>query len=665
MAQELHHRSQSPAKPESICLLVIEDSPADTELILLALRNGAPEAQFECTTCDTLKKAESLLAQETFHLILSDLHLPDSSGADTYKALLRHPKKIPLIILSGGWNDAMGQDAVREGAQDYIPKDTLPSPSIVKSILYALFRARLTKVREEHALELAKQRSALMARISHEIRTPMNGVIGMTSLLLGMPLSAEARECVETIRTSGEALLGIVNEVLDFSKLEAGKIQLEPTHFETGSFLNETIQLFRFQVTQKGLSLRLEVDPNFPKVLFADPTRIRQCLVNFLGNAIKFTEAGSVILKAKCLSQSENKVIVRFEVEDTGIGVKPEDLSQLFIPFSQVGRETVRRYGGTGLGLSITREIVTLMGGQAGVEPQKEGSCFWFEIPVELGSSDALVSTRNVNVERTMRFHEHARLLVVDDSAVNQKVAVQMIERLGMKADAVSNGHEAVETMKRNTYSAILMDCFMPDMDGYEATRRIRLLPHGEHIPILGVTATVVAEDLARCLESGMNAYLVKPFTMEQLAAALGEWVGWKGGPAGVSGSSYTPPSPDVRLNEHTLQQLRSLTKPGEKDFLQDLIEVFVDSAPKALEALEAAYADRNPDRVKRMAHKLKGLAANLGAERLVHMCEELEIAGTKGDISFKESGLTNLENEFGEVRGELEKQWKQHTPLH
>ena len=367
-------------------------------------------------------------------------------------------------------------------------------------------------------------KSAFLATMSHEIRTPLNGVVGMAGLLLDTRLSDTQREFADTIAHSAQALLGLINNILDFSKIEAGKVDLDFSDFELRPLLDEVIRVIAVQVREKSLNVTVATDPTIPRVLRGDACRLRQALLNLCGNAVKFTASGDVAVSAEALARSPESVNVVFNVRDTGIGIPADRLPSLFHPFTQVDTSTTRRFGGTGLGLSIVKRLAELMGGRVGVESREGvGSHFWLEvsllIPVQQPQTAPPVRpvVRNRSPERATR-----RILIVEDNPVNQKVALFVLASLGYRADVVPDGEQAVLAWQRADYELILMDCEMPVLDGYAATRQIRAEEAGaRHIPIIALTAHAVMGAEAECRAAGMDAYLTKPLIREQLEEHL------------------------------------------------------------------------------------------------------------------------------------------------
>ena len=675
-------------------------------------------------------------------------------------------------------------------------------------------RTRELEAERKRAVELARQaeeasraKSQFVANMSHEIRTPMNGVIGMIDLLQNTELTPKQRRFVEAAHRSAESLLGLINDILDFSKIDAGKLTLETIPFDLHQTLDDVGELLAESAQRKGLELACLVENNAVTDLLGDPGRLRQILINLMGNAIKFTERGEVVVRASGIEQTPEAVLLRFEVKDTGIGINPEAQARIFSAFMQADGSTTRHYGGTGLGLAIVRQLVEMMGGSVGVESEPgKGSTFWFTVrfgrqppgsrskslprhdlrglrvlivddnatnrdilrhqtqswgmheeSVEDGfralekmraaaargtafdlvildmmmpgmdgldlaraikaepaiaaphlvmltsvglhgdatearasgidgylskpvrqselynciatvmgkaASDGMLITRH-NVSTPPR-HSNARLLLAEDNPVNQEVATGMLEMLGYRADVAADGQEVIEALARGSYDLILMDCQMPRLDGYEATRVIRRQEQAgqkKRIPIVALTANVMAEDRERCLKSGMDDYLPKPLSREELEHVLARWLGPSHAsetPASVENPpptappSETPAMQEDLLDHKTLNAIRALQRDGAPSILNKVVGLYLGSAPELIRQMNAAAERNDAPALQKAAHSLKSSSANVGALHLSALCKELETMGRANSTDGAAQKAKAVETEFKRVEQAL-----------
>lgn len=489
------------------------------------------------------------------------------------------------------------------------------------------------------AAENANQaKSQFLANMSHEIRTPMNGIIGMTEVLLKSGLTDRQLHFAVTIKNSSDSLISIINDILDFSKIEAGRLALEKTPFNLLETITELTDVFAEQAEWKEISLKTEIDSDIPFSIEGDPVRFRQIMINLVSNALKFTEQGEIIIRAQTVASAADYVIIKFEIADTGIGIQPDVLQNIFDRFSQADGSTTRRFGGTGLGLAIARQLTELMGGTIGVESTYgTGSTFWFTTRLALYDGKLPESTYELFTKEPNKSSIcGAKVLVVEDTNVNREVCCELLMHLGHTATVAINGLDALELLLRERFDLVLMDCQMPIMDGYETTQKYREWEQKQgkdRLAIIALTGNAMEYDKQLCLDAGMDDYIKKPFHLKQLSIVLNRWL-----PSILHTDSIelSDVSESVMLNNATvasaqflerapLDAIKELRRPGTPDILKKIISVYENDAPQLILSLRSSIEQNNTGEAIRAAHSLKTSSAMLGAQQLADQCYVVE----------------------------------------
>jgi CheY-like chemotaxis protein/HPt (histidine-containing phosphotransfer) domain-containing protein len=450
----------------------------------------------------------------------------------------------------------------------------------------------------------------------------MNGIIGMVDLLEETQVTKLQKDYTGTLSSSANNLLSIVNDVLDFSKIEAGKLELESVPFNLRQLVEQVQSLFNIIASEKTLLLQTDYGADVPDTFYGDPVRIRQVLNNLIGNAIKFTDAGRVTVRVLLQKESSHDSTLRFEVEDTGIGISEEEANLIFEKFTQADNSVTRRFGGTGLGLSISRQLIDLMGGELGVASIKgKGALFHFTLTLAKTESASLESVQPGPANNDPDLQFDADVLLVEDNRVNQLVAKTVLQKMGLRVTLAENGRDALECYQNGKFDIILMDASMPVMDGFEATREIRLLEEdGHHLPIIALTALVMDGDRERCLEAGMDGHVSKPINREALQSVLKQYLPY-------TRADTTPPLIGAEIDEKPvlLREQLELATDGDPELIDEIVAITLQDLRTRTKEFKQAQRDKNLDDCERLAHSITGIAANVGGVQVELLARVLQ----------------------------------------
>lgn len=597
-------------------VLVVDDKEENLAIMVAALGDD-----YEVSVATDGNSALEAVAEIHPDIILLDVIMPDIDGYEVCRRLKDNESTmaIPVIFLTALTDSEAKTRGFALGAVDYITKPFEISEvrARVHTHLAIYFMGQELEQQKEIALENARLKAEFLATMSHEIRTPLNGILGMIQLLLETSLTQKQRGFAQTVYDSSNSLLSIINDILDHSKLEAGKLELEKIPFSPHKLLESVRSLMINRADEKGLHLYVNIDDAVPEAALGDPNRIRQILLNFVNNAIKFTDKGFV--RINLLTDIENYLY--FSVADTGIGISGEDRKKLFKDFSQVDSSISRRYGGTGLGLSICNKIVALMNGKIGVKSELgKGSEFWIIVPAEFTEQAEVAEGGTTVIESPLRTLPKLRILIAEDNKVNQEVLKGILDDTYHEISIANNGVESVQACGEHVYDIILMDMHMPDMNGITAAQRIRSLPGvTAGVPIIAVTASVGAADKDECLAAGMNGYITKPIDQNTLIAEIARLTKT----SMLNSVRTVAVRPEIKYLDPEL--LGNLENSVGRECTIMIFKEFIKNIGSFKSAIKTAFLSYDSRQLFFQVHKLKGAGVNLAMYVLGEIIEKIE----------------------------------------
>jgi signal transduction histidine kinase/HPt (histidine-containing phosphotransfer) domain-containing protein len=629
---------------KTIKILYVEDDELDQFVMKRTLKTL--EWKTDLTMASSLHEGKLLAKEIPFDCIFLDYLLPDGSGIDFLNSIRKEGNPTPVVMLTSQSDTQIAVEAMKCGAIDYIPKNFVNTEGLTQSLRYVLRTKEAEEERQRILKELIEARKVaeeaagmkemFLANMSHEIRTPLSGIMALSKILLSTPMTPEQTEYMNSIQKCSDSLLVIINDILDLTKIQAGKMSLENVRFDVRGIVHHTRQLFSAKASEKNITINCNIDESVPASLMGDPTRLSQVLNNLVSNAIKFTEKGSVDITVKTKYNTETNYNVQFFVKDSGIGISEEHIGKIFESFTQAGDDITRKFGGTGLGLTIVKKLIELQNGVIKVESTHgAGTTFSFTLPFDIAITEA---NKTQMTEMREEDVSHLRILVAEDNTINQLIVKKLLEPWKCTLDFADNGIIAIEKLQAGTYDVVLMDVQMPEMDGYTASQKIRkeLAEPWRSIPIMAMTAHVTQKEKQHCFECGMDDYISKPFDLADLKTKLIALTTHK-----KTSSTHTndPVSAPLNIETGKSEKETQIETPSTKinltylksiggdnpEFIIQMIEMFLQKTPEALEEMDKKFAEQNWEDVRNIAHRIKPTYTYVGLSDIHKMLATIE----------------------------------------
>ncbi len=615
-------------------ILVVDDNALNLHLLTTILTG----AEYTVLTCGNAEEAQEITDKSSPDIILLDVMMPGMDGFSLCRELKQNKRfsDIPVIFLTSLSQQEDIVEGFNAGGSDYIVKPFNRQELLARVRNHIrlhdmlMENKRLTRLSED----ASRSKTEFLASMSHEIRTPLNSIIGMAEVLSETPLSREQQQFVSIFRSAGESLLEIINDILDLSKIEAGQTELEAIDFHLSSLLDSVVSILSVRAAEQNTRISTYLAPTVPDAISGDPTRLRQILINLLGNSLKFTENGSVDISV----QTDSTDTLLFSVEDDGIGIPPDKQKLIFESFTQADSLTTRKYGGTGLGLTICQKLVTMMGGKIWLESTADlGSTFFFTYPFQKAVNSPLPAAEKHNPPISCELLPTARILLVDDNEDNRNLLCLYLRNTPFLIDTAQNGLEAVEAFCRNSYDLVFMDIEMPTMDGYEATRKIRRWENSEQqsaTPIIALTAHAFVRFRNKCLEVGCSDYLTKPVRKNTLLQTIHTHLNIQPNAQTAEKEQEAPPmKPDTQDLPHVILDAK----------IRKLIPRFLENKKADIVRMQETLESDKYEELKKQAHTVKGTSWMYGFKSLGDNCLKLEKAAAAGDRKLAEHLLTEV----------------------